>query len=119
MLLEVGKFQKRHCRLHVRPASGIEFARGDHIKIVVGIDLIEQLLFFFRNEYWALLVDPAVQIRAGRAETGPIVGVVIYAVAENEIVQFKNGLLQMVGDAKTLKLDTGKFFAQLARPPPG
>jgi hypothetical protein len=43
----------------------------------------------------------------------------VYAIAEDEIVQLEDRLLQMVGNAKTFQLNAGESIAQLASPPPG
>src|SRR5438445_769287 len=118
-LFEVGEFGEGHCGFGVGPGSGVEFARGSHVKIVVGIDIIEDLLLFFGREVGTLLVNPTVQIRAGDAEPGPIIGVMGNAVMENEVVQLKNGLLQMTGDPKALQLYRVKLLAEFACAAPG
>src|SRR5689334_19537997 len=83
---------------------GLKLTHLHHIKIVVGVDQVENLLFLFGDEDRSLQINPLIQICAGDSEKGQFVGVVINTEAEDGIVEFQKCLLDMIGDLETLKL---------------
>ena len=97
----------------------VELANRSHIIIIVGVDQVEDQLLLFRGENWALYIDPLIKVCAGGAKPCPLIGVMIDPKTEDSIVQFKQCLLDVIGDLETLNLNRTQFFAQFASSPPG
>jgi len=93
---------------------GFDLQRCVHVVIVIGVDEVQNLFLLFGEQNRALVVNPPVQLLALGVEMRPVVGIMIGAIAQHQVVEFPNRLLQMIGDLKTLQLDGGEFLAQFA-----
>ena len=119
LLFEIREFTERRRGLGAGLDTCANVAGRGHVVIVVGVDQIQDQLFPIAGKDGPLFINPTIHFFARFRKLCPIVGVMINAVAQNEVVQFPDALLQMIGNLKTLQLDGRQFFAQLPRPVPG
>jgi hypothetical protein len=96
-----------------------DFPSGRGIEIIIGVDSIEQPAFCFSGEDRSLIIDPAIQFPARVLIARPGVCVMVSAVAQHRIIQFKNLFLDVIGNLKTLELHRGELLPQFPTALPG
>src|SRR5947209_8403645 len=90
---ELGLLFKSGEAHQVKAGLGLELASLRHVIVIIGVDKVENVFFFFGGEDVALLIYPVVQIRAGWAEARPFIGVVVKAEAQDRVVELQQSLL--------------------------
>ncbi len=101
---------RRARRLCWRPQ--FDLARRRHVTVVIGVNQIQDVALLLGRQNRTLLVNPMIEVRAGCFKIRPVPGIVINAISQYEIVQFEDGLLQMVGDLKALEFHQAEFVPQ-------
>ena len=119
LFLEIGKLGQRGDGGVPGAHFGFDLVRGGQVVVVIRVDEIKHHPFRVGGENRAFLVNPFIQLLADGLEVGPVVGVMIDAVTQNEVVELPNGLLNVFGDLKTLQLHRRQLVAQLAGALPG
>ena len=97
LLFEIGEITERCRWLDIGANFAGDVARGSHVVIVMSVDQIQNHFLSFGSG--ALLVNPAIDSFAGAFEQSPIVGFPVNAVPQDQIIQFPDIVLKMVGDS--------------------
>src|SRR5262245_33919270 len=90
---EIGKIAEACGRVSVRANLLFHLAGGAHVKIVIGVNLVENLFFPLGGENRTLLVYPMVEVGAADLETFQVAVVVVQAESKDSIVQSQYLLL--------------------------
>ncbi len=99
--------------------AGRKLTRRGQVIVVTRVDQIEDVPFLVGEEDGALVVNPFIQTPAHALEARPILGIMIDAVAQNQVVELPDGLLEMIGDLEALQLHRRQPLPQFARALPG
>ena len=115
-VFKLGKSLRRDaCGLSV----GLHLSGGGKVVVIGRVELVEEVKLARSGELRGLLVNPLVELDAVLLELIPCRRVAPGGVAEQEVVQGQQPLLEFFGKPEASQLRGGQFAFELRDAPPG